>query len=578
MSATSSGETASARASTSPLGASLIELVEIPQVDDGPDRRQVARGPQVRDLGAAQEAVLDDREGRVRPVDDVGDLGPGVAGVDRHEHAAGVRHGQGRDGPVGAVRPPHAHPVAGSEAEADVAAGGVADPVQQGPVGEADAALDVRRVVAEALRGGAEDGGQRGVQTKHLLGRLPLVDLTHSEEDRAFRAEVRGWLEEHLSGEFADLRGLGGAGRDHEAHDERVAWNRHLAEHGWTCLGWPTEHGGRGLSLMQQVIFHEEYARADAPARVNHLGEELLGPTLIAFGTEAQQRRFLPPIVQVAELWCQGYSEPGAGSDLANVQTKGRLVSKGPTQWVVDGQKVWTSNAHFSDWCFVLARTEPGSRRHEGLSFLLVPLDQDGVEVRPIEQLTGGSEFNEVFFTGATTDADLVVGEPGQGWRVAMGLLGFERGVSVLGQIVGFARELAALVELARRNGTFEDPLVRDRLANARVGLEVMRLNALRGLSAVVAGEDSSAGGGAASIAKLVWASWHQQLGELAMDVAGPDGLTARPGATYDLTEWQRLYLFSRADTIYGGSDEVQRNILAERVLGLPREPKGTDA
>ena len=407
------------------------------------------------------------------------------------------------------------------------------------------------------------------------------MDLTHSEEDRAFRTEVRGWLEEHLSGEFADLRGLGGAGRDHEAHDERVAWNRHLAEHGWTCLGWPTEHGGRGLSLMQQVIFHEEYARADAPARVNHLGEELLGPTLIAFGTEAQQRRFLPPIARVAELWCQGYSEPGAGSDLANVQTKGRLVSTGSTdekQWVLDGQKVWTSNAHLSDWCFVLARTEPGSRRHEGLSFLLVPLDQDGVEVRPIEQLTGGSEFNEVFFTGATTDADLVVGEPGQGWRVAMGLLGFERGVSVLGQIVGFARELAALVELARRNGTFEDPLVRDRLANARVGLEVMRLNALRGLSAVVAGEDSSAGGGAASIAKLVWASWHRRLGELAMDVAGPEGLTARPGAAYDLTEWQRFYLFSRADTIYGGSDEVQRNILAERVLGLPREPKGTDA
>ena len=393
------------------------------------------------------------------------------------------------------------------------------------------------------------------------------MDLTHSEEDRAFRAEVRGWLDEHLSGEFADLRGLGGAGRDHEAHDERVAWNRHLAEHGWTCIGWPTEHGGRGLSLMQQVIFHEEYARADAPARVNHLGEELLGPTLIAFGTEAQRQRFLPPIVEVAELWCQGYSEPGAGSDLANVQTKGRLVGD---RWVVDGQKVWTSNAHFSDWCFVLARTEPGSRRHEGLSFLLVPLDQAGVEVRPIEQLTGGSEFNEVFFTGASTDADQVVGEPGRGWGVAMGLLGFERGVSVLGQIVGFARELAGLVGLARRNGTFEDPVIRDRLANARVGLEVMRLNALRGLSADVPGQDS--------ITKLVWASWHQRLGELAMDVAGPDGLTARPGAAYDLTEWQRLYLFSRADTIYGGSDEVQRNILAERVLGLPREPKGTDA
>ena len=405
------------------------------------------------------------------------------------------------------------------------------------------------------------------------------MDLTYSAADQAFRAEVRTWLEEHLRGDFAGLRGLGGAGRDHEAHDERLAWNRHLAAHGWTCVGWPLEHGGRGLGLVQQVIFHEEYARADAPARVNHLGEELLGPTLIAFGTEAQQARFLPRIRAVEELWCQGYSEPGAGSDLANVQTKARLVSTGSTtgaEWVVDGQKVWTSNAHLSDWIFVLARTEPGSTRHHGLSFLLLPLDQEGVEVRPIEQLTGGSEFNEVFFDGARTDADLVVGEPGQGWGVAMGLLGFERGVSVLGQMVGFRRELDALVALARENGAIEDPVLRDRLAGAKVGLEVMRLNALRGLSAVSGGEDSAAGGGAASIAKLVWATWHQQLGRLAMDVLGPAGLLARPGsASYDLTEWQRLFLFSRADTIYGGSDEIQRNILAERVLGLPREPRG---
>ncbi|MGZ6751750.1 MAG: acyl-CoA dehydrogenase family protein, partial [Nocardioides sp.] len=336
------------------------------------------------------------------------------------------------------------------------------------------------------------------------------MDLTYSEEDQAFRAEVRAWLEEHLSGEFADLRGLGGAGRDHEALDERLAWNRHLAAHGWTCLGWPEEHGGRGLSLLRQVIFHEEYARAGAPARVNHLGEELLGPTLIAFGTPEQQARFLPPIVRVEELWCQGYSEPGAGSDLANVQTKARREGD---EWVLDGQKVWTSNAHFSDWIFVLARSEPGSQRHRGLSFLLVPLDQEGVDVRPIEQLTGGSEFNEVFLTGARTAADLVVGEPGEGWRVAMGLLGFERGVSVLGQVVGFSRELQGLVDVARGNGALDDPVLRDRLAQAAVELEVIRLNALRGLSAVAGGEDSSAGGGAASIAKLVWARWHQRLG-----------------------------------------------------------------
>jgi alkylation response protein AidB-like acyl-CoA dehydrogenase len=388
-----------------------------------------------------------------------------------------------------------------------------------------------------------------------------------SAEDRAFRAEVRGWLEDNLVGEFAALKGLGGSGKDLEAHEERLAWDRHLAAHRWTCIGWPREHGGRGLSLWEQVIFHEEYARANAPARVNHLGEELLGPTLIAFGSREQQERFLPRIRAVEELWCQGYSEPGAGSDLANVQTRARREGD---EWVLDGQKVWTSLAQFSDWIFVLARTEPGSQRHHGLSFLLVPTKQDGVDIRGIEQLTGGAEFNEVFFTGARTDADLVVGEPGQGWAVAMGLLGFERGVSTLGQQVGFRRELDALLEVARANGTYDDPVVRDRLARADVELEVIRLNALRTLGRQQQGSEQSAQ--QASVAKLLWGTWHRTLGELAMLVRGVEALTAGPG--YDLDEWQRLFLFTRADTIYGGSDEVQRNILAERVLGLPREAR----
>jgi alkylation response protein AidB-like acyl-CoA dehydrogenase len=398
------------------------------------------------------------------------------------------------------------------------------------------------------------------------------MDLTDSAEDAAFRAEVRGWLGDNLVGDFAELKGLGGSGKDLEAHDERLAWDRHLARHGWTCVGWPVEHGGRGLTLTQQVIFHEEYARADAPVRVNHLGEELLGPTLIAFGTAEQKERFLPRIRAVEELWCQGYSEPDAGSDLANVQTRATLVSTGSTsgqEWVIDGQKVWTSLAQFSDWIFVLARSERGSQRHHGLSFLLVPMKQDGVEVRGIEQLTGGAEFNEVFFTGARTASDLVVGEPGRGWAVAMGLLGFERGVSTLGQQVGFRRELDGLLELARANGSFDDPAVRDRLARADVELEVIRLNALRTLGD---GGGPEQGQGKASIAKLLWAGWHRTLGELAMLVRGTDALTTRPG--YDLDEWQRLFLFSRADTIYGGSDEIQRNILAERVLGLPKEAR----
>ncbi len=391
------------------------------------------------------------------------------------------------------------------------------------------------------------------------------MDLRYTPEDEQFRAEVREWLGDHLAGEFAALKGLGGSGREHEAPEERQAWNQHLAAHGWTCLGWPVQYGGRGLSLLQQVIFHEEYARSNAPARVNHLGEELLGPTLIAHGTDEQRQRFLPGIAGVTELWCQGYSEPDAGSDLAGVRTRARLEGG---EWVIDGQKIWTSLAQHAQWCFAVVRTEPGSRRHAGLSYLLVPMDQPGVEVRPIRQLTGTSEFNEVFFDGARTEESLVVGAPGDGWRVAMATLGFERGVSTIGQQVGFARELAGVVAAARANGRYDDPVVRDRLARAEVGLEVLRVHALRTLSAYEAGSQ----GPEASVSKLLWARWHRELGELAMEVRGGSALTA--AGSYDLDAQQTLFLFSRADTIYGGSDEIQRNIIAERVLGLPREPR----
>lgn len=371
-----------------------------------------------------------------------------------------------------------------------------------------------------------------------------------------FRERLRAWLEENLDGSFAHVRGQGGPGREHEAFQERLAWERHLAEAGWNCLGWPVEHGGAGATLQEQVIFHEEYARADAPARVSHLGQELLGPTLIAFGTPQQQRRFLPKIVKVEELWCQGYSEPGAGSDLAAVSTTASLDGD---EWVLRGQKIWTSLAHVADWCFLLARTEPGSRRHHGLSYLLVPMRQPGIEVRPIRQLTGTSEFNEVFFDDARTAKDLVVGAPGDGWRVAMGTLAFERGVATLGQQVGFRRELTALTELAQRNGTAEDPVIAERLARAWMGLEVMRAHAVRTLG--------SREPGVAEVSKLVWANWHRGLGELAMMVRGAASMVEEDS-------WQRLYLFSRADTIYGGSNEIQRNIIAERVLGLPREAR----
>ena len=391
------------------------------------------------------------------------------------------------------------------------------------------------------------------------------------EEVQEFRAEVRAWLADNLVGEFGNLKGLGGPGREREAFEERRAWNQHLAAAGLTCLGWPTEHGGRGLSVAHRVAFYEEYARADAPDKVNHFGEELLGPTLIAYGSPEQQKRFLPRILDVSELWCQGYSAPGAGSDLANVSPPAELVGD---EWVINGQKIWTSLAHVAQWCFVVARTEKGSRRHAGLSYLLVPLDQPGVDVRPINQLTGDSEFNEVFFDDARTDASLVVGQPGNGWRVAMGTLTFERGVSTLGQQIRYARELSGIAELAQRNGGADDPVIRERLAQAWVGLRAMRSYALATMDVERVGSRMAGGEyrGADNVSKLLWANWHRDLGELAMEVVGKAALTLKDG---DFDEWQRLFLFSRADTIYGGSNEIQRNIIAERVLGLPREVKG---
>ena len=281
-------------------------------------------------------------------------------------------------------------------------------------------------------------------------------------EVEEFRAEVRDWLAANLVGEFAALKGLGAPGREDEAFEERRAWNQRLAAAGLTCLGWPVEHGGRGRSVAHRVAFYEEYARADAPHKVNHFGEELLGPTLIAFGTEEQKKRFLPTILDVTELWCQGYSEPG------------------------------------------------------------------------------------------------------DGWRVAMGTLTFERGVSTLGQQIRYARELSNLVEVAKRTGADDDPLIRERLTRSWVGLQTMRSYALATMDVEQPGQDS--------VSKLLWANWHRDLGELAMDIVGKAGLVAKDG---EFDVWQHLYLFTRADTIYGGSNEIQRNIIAERVLGLPREVKG---
>jgi alkylation response protein AidB-like acyl-CoA dehydrogenase len=396
--------------------------------------------------------------------------------------------------------------------------------------------------------------------TVRTIGELPSDDV-------AFRALVREWLAENVTGEFAELKGRGGPGDEEVGFDIRVAWEEVLGAAGWIGLGWPVEHGGRGATISQQIIWAEEYTRAQAPARVNHMGENLLAPTLIEYGTPEQCARFLPPIAAGTERWCQGYSEPNAGSDLANVQTKAwrDRDAQGRDDWVIEGQKVWTSLAHVSHWCFVVARTEPGSVRHKGLTFLLVPMDQPGVEVRPIVQVTGGGEFNETFFTEARTSADMVVGEPGAGWSVAMGLLGFERGISTLAQQVGFERELEATIDLARHHGKVHDPVIRQRLMQAHTGLQLLKWNALRSMGAGVPGPE-------ASISKLFWGTWHRDLGELMMDIMGADALVGE-GFPYELTLEQKLFLFTRSDTIYGGSNEIQRNVLGERVLGLPKEP-----
>ncbi len=392
------------------------------------------------------------------------------------------------------------------------------------------------------------------------------MKLQFSPKDEQFRAEIAAWLADNLVGEFAQLKFRGGPGDEHMFPEERKAWERKLAEGGWTCVGWPKECGGRGLSIEQQVIFFEEYARAGAPGRMGHIGEGLAGPTLIAFGSEEQKQKYLPGILSGTEFWCQGYSEPSAGSDLANVKTKARF-DDASGKWLINGQKVWTSLAHESEYCFVIARTDPESKAHKGLGFFLIKMDQPGVTVRPIEQITGTSEFNEVFFDDAACAADDIVGLPGEGWKVAMGLLGFERGVSTLGQQMAFQNELNEVIKLAKSNGAASDPVIRQRIADAHIGLKIMRYNSLRMLSG---GSDGSLQK-EALIYKLYWATWHRDLGELAVDILGPEA-DILAGAPYELNRLQSLFLFTRSDTIYGGTNQIQRNIIAERGLGMPKE------
>jgi alkylation response protein AidB-like acyl-CoA dehydrogenase len=395
------------------------------------------------------------------------------------------------------------------------------------------------------------------------------MDFLDTPAEAAFRDEVRTWLAEHLVGEFAEIGG-GGGPSDESAWELRVEWEKVLGRDRWVGLDWPEEYGGRGASFAEQVIFNEEYAKADAPTRVSFFGEGLFAPTLLAYGTEAQKQRFLPKIQSAEELWCQGYSEPNAGSDLSNAQT--RAVLDGDV-WVVNGQKVWTTLAHRAQWCFAVVRTDPDVPAHKGLSYVLVPMDQSSVTVRPLKQMTGSAEFNEVFFDDARTDKDNVVGEVNDGWKVAMATLGFERGTAFLAQQIAFQREVLELIELAHKNGATSEPAIRQELADAYVGVQIMKYNGLRMLTKLV---KSGVLGPEASIGKLYWSSWHRRLGEIAMDVHGADALLVEgePDGEYELDEPHRTFMVSRSETIYAGSSEIQRNIIGERVLGLPREPR----
>ena len=398
------------------------------------------------------------------------------------------------------------------------------------------------------------------------------MELTFTAADELFRQEIAQWLDQNLRDEFAEVRHRGCPGDEHRFVDERKAWERRLAEGRWTCIGWPEAWGGRGASIEQQVIYHEEYARAGGPGRMGHIGDTLTGPTLLAFGSEDQKARYLPDIRSGQAFWSQGYSEPGAGSDLAAIRTRADFDDSS-RQWKITGQKVWTSLAHESDFVFVLARVDRDSVGHRGLGFFLVALDQPGVTIRPINQLTGTAEFNEVYFDEAVCAADDIIGVPGDGWKVAMGLLGFERGVSTLGQQMLFQTELDEIIRLAKLNGASRDPEIRQRIAEAHIGLRTMRYNSMRTLSG---GEDGSLSR-EAMIYKLYWSSWHRNLGKLAMDVLGPDAELLEEGP-YELTKLQSLFLFTRADTIYGGTNQIQRNLIAERALGMPKEPRGSGA
>ena len=403
------------------------------------------------------------------------------------------------------------------------------------------------------------------------------MDPTYSAEADTFRERIRSFLEENLPEGWEGIGAL-----DAEAIADFTAdWRQKLAANSLLAPSWPTEYGGGGMSELEQVIMAEEFQKAGAPTggQNDAFSIQMVGNTILHWGTEEQRQHFLPRIISGEDVWCQGYSEPDAGSDLAGLGCRAILDGD---EWVITGQKIWTSAGQDANWIFVLCRTDPDAPKHRGISFMLCPMDQPGVEVRPIEMLSGDADFNETFFTEARTAKENVVGEVNGGWAVAMTLLGYERGEAAATMPIMFRAEFDKLADLARQAGRSDDPTIRDRLAQMFIEVEIMRLSGMRSLTKFLDGQSPGPG---ESTFKLYWSEYHKRLTELAVDILGPAAMTTEstaktsfhadlPGAPNDAGSWVGTFYNARAGTIYAGTSQVQRNIVGELVLGLPKEPK----
>jgi alkylation response protein AidB-like acyl-CoA dehydrogenase len=418
------------------------------------------------------------------------------------------------------------------------------------------------------------------------------MDLTYPADAEEFRTEIRSWLVENLPDGWFDehQQPSGMEMSDAERKQFNLEWPQKLFEGGWICATWPAEYGGKGLTTMQGVVLSEEFARAKAPMRGDFFGDTLVGPTLLQWGTEEQKQEFLPGILQGKTRWCQGFSEPNSGSDLASLKASAVLDGD---EWVINGQKVWTTQGHHADYCFLLTRTDPDAPKHKGISYLLVPMKQPGVEVRGITQPDGTAEFCEVFFDDARCPKDNVVGGVNNGWKVANSTLAFERGQSATTGYRRFEEEYRLLVDAATENGAIRDAHVRQRLMEYYTKIQILRINGLRNLTSTL--NDSKDMGTIALGAtnKMFWSEMHQRAMELALDIFGAESMLidtgpsvgSWPGAArdkrregYPVSPMMSSFFFSRSETIWGGTSQIQRNIVGERVLGLPREPKPADA